>query len=499
MEFIKPWDEWLQSAVLASREQMGENWLQTYLTSPLWRFVLSSGLCGSQRWAGVLMPSVDRVGRYFPLTIVTAVQGDSGLPDLLFSSGSWFDRIEDLALTALDNDFDLDGFETSLAGLRLPSPMVEQNDVRQSEHKNRHDTGRIAFQIGTPESGRLAPAFARLSALLLEKYIPSYSLWNTEGSERVEASLIACEGLPPVDAFSSFLTGGWQSHGWNIRTARLQTFGMPEDSDSGVGAAPATVPRKLPDTAEMAASSPKRLRWTSFGATDVGKKRKVNEDALLVDEEKGLWIVADGMGGHRAGNLASSMVTGSFADVEVSGDIEKAVAQICLHLKQVNRLLYLFAAEAYDDQVVGSTVVALTAGGQRCGFVWAGDSRIYCYRHGDLVRLTRDHAVSVEDVGLEHRNGDAADPDHCEHCNVITRAVGAESELELDHEILEAEEGDTFLLCSDGLVKEVSVAEIGDVLASGTPRQCVTRLMDLALDRGARDNVTAIVVQAKGA
>ncbi|MCI0666967.1 MAG: type VI secretion system-associated protein TagF, partial [Methylococcaceae bacterium] len=80
-----------------------------------------------------------------------------------------------------------------------------------------------------------------------------------------------------------------------------------------------------------------------------------------------------------------------------------------------------------------------------------------------------------------------------------TRAVGAESELELDHEILEAEEGDTFLLCSDGLVKEVSVAEIGDVLASGTPRQCVTRLMDLALDRGARDNVTAIVVQAKGA
>lgn len=496
MEFVKPWDQWLQSGVAASREQLGDDWLKTYLTSPLWRFVLSSGLCGNQCWAGVMMPSVDRVGRYFPLTIVTAVQGCSGLPDLLWGLGPWFERLEDLALTALENDFEPEGFETSLAQLQLPSPLCSQNDARH-EPVIRGDAGRVAFRIGLHEPGYLTPAFARLSAMLLEKYLPAYSLWNTEGSERVEGSLIACEGLPPVDSFASFLTGCWGTRGWNIRIGRTQAFRMPEGLVSESEKMPARGSQASSDSSYIPQPVSVRVCWSSFGATDIGKIRKINEDDFLVDEEKGLWIVADGMGGHKAGDLASKMVTRSFAEVEISRDIEKAVSEVCAQLQQINRILYLFASERYDHQVVGSTVVALTARGARCGFVWAGDSRIYCVRHGDLVRLTRDHSWAGAEASPEGASRDAIDADRSELCNVITRAVGGDSDLELDHAIIEAEDGDTFLLCSDGLTKEVSLTEIGDLLSGGTPKECVTRLMKLALERGARDNVTAIVVQAK--
>ncbi|MGR9106235.1 MAG: type VI secretion system-associated protein TagF [Gammaproteobacteria bacterium] len=496
MEFIKPWDEWLQSSIAASREQLGATWLQHYLTSPLWRFVLSTGLCGGASWAGVIMPSVDRVGRYFPLTVAALVKESRGLPDLLCSASNWFDRIENLALTALNNDFDLDDFEASLTQLPLPEPLVEPNEALASPNDRHSGTGRSAFQISLDESNDLPPAFARLAGSLLEKYIPSFSLWNTEGSECVEGSLLACEGLPPVDSFSAFLTGEWQAHGWNLARSRVHTFNILQPGTSG------TLPRSETDAAELLDStrlpddSPETLTWVSHGATDVGRKRKVNEDSLFADDARRLWIVADGMGGHKAGRLASQMVTGSFADMVISENIEDAVSQISIQMKQINRILYTFAAEELAHQVIGSTVVAFTARGTHCGFVWAGDSRIYCCRHGDLVRLTRDHAWSDQDTAAQGSYTDPGAPEHSNRSNVITRAVGAQAALELDHQILEAEDGDTFLLCSDGLIKEVSTFEIGELLASGEPEECVARLMELALRRGARDNVTVLVVRA---
>lgn len=496
MEFIMPWDGWLQSGIAASREQMGEAWLETYLTSPLWRFVLSSGLCGAARWAGVVMPSVDRVGRYFPLTIVSPVNGSRGLAYLLSSAGTWFDQIEELALTALDNDFNLDTFETALARLQLPLLEVNPKDIRPKKNKDRNEEGRTAFQVGMSKSSDTPHAFAGLSEMLLKNYIPSFSLWNTGGSERVEGSLIACEGLPPVDVFSSFLNGRWQQHGWNIRTGRTQIFQAPEilarEKDSTLSNESENSCNDMRRTEPLSHS----FRWTAYGTTDVGKKRKVNEDALFLNEEQGLWVVADGMGGHEAGDVASERVTGGFAEIRISGSIEDSVSQICDRLKQTNQDLYELAAEQYEHQVVGSTVVALTGRGNRCGLIWAGDSRIYRLRNGELLQLTRDHALIEEDSGTGGGFVDDTEPESFGRCNIITRAVGAESDLELDSEIIEVENGDTFLLCSDGLIKEVSAVEIGNLLATGTPRECVGRLMGLALDRGARDNVTVLVVHA---
>ena len=496
MDFIRPWDEWLQSAVAASREQLGESWLQTYLTSPLWRFVLSAGLCGSRRWAGVVMPSVDRVGRYFPLTIVAAVDPCAGLPDLLCSAGGWFERIEEIALTALDNDFELDQFEAALARLQFPVPEADPDEAHPVDHKTRGAAGRTAFQVGVADSGDIPAGFARLSAMLFEKYIPSYSLWNSEGSDQVAGSLVACEGLPPVDAFSSFLNGGWLKHGWNVRTGQAQVFEKSRNPNADNDTLPPIEYRRFSDRAPVSELPSHNLRWASYGETNVGLKREINEDALLVNPELGLWIVADGMGGHHAGDLASKMAVAAFDEIQLSDDIAEAVSQVCVQIQQINRILYLFATEALDGQVIGTTLVALVGRGNRCGLIWAGDSRIYRLRRGEILQLTRDHAADEDETEAADRNIQGYAPESRERSNVITRAVGAEEYLELDRQIIDVDEGDLFVLCSDGLIKEVSPVEIENALSTGTPRECVSRLLDLALDRDARDNVTVIVVQA---
>ena len=113
-EFINPWDKWLQSAMAASQQQLAEHWLKAYLSSPVWRFALSPGLCGNAGWLGVLMPSVDRVGRYFPLTLALPVSTDINLSDVFIANNAWFTEVESIALTALEDNLDLNGFDNLL-------------------------------------------------------------------------------------------------------------------------------------------------------------------------------------------------------------------------------------------------------------------------------------------------------------------------------------------------------------------------------------------------
>ena len=120
--FIDYWDAWLQSVIATSRMQLGEHWLNTYLSSPLWRFVLSSGHCGTHPWAGVLMPSVDRVGRYFPLTIATSLSAGANPFAAAAAATEWFEEAEALALSALEaDDFDMDDFDAGVQGLGAPA------------------------------------------------------------------------------------------------------------------------------------------------------------------------------------------------------------------------------------------------------------------------------------------------------------------------------------------------------------------------------------------
>lgn len=234
------------------------------------------------------------------------------------------------------------------------------------------------------------------------------------------------------------------------------------------------------------------LQWHSSARSDVGRVRKINEDSHLDSGKFGLWVVADGMGGHAAGDLASSSIVAALADIAMPDSLSQLVDVVEERLFAVNRQLRDEAARR-EGQMIGSTVVALLAWRRHCICLWAGDSRVYRLRAGILEQLTRDHSQVEEmiDQGELLREDAASHP----AANVITRAVGADDELFIDLALYDLEAGDCFLLCSDGLYKEVADEEIAIHLAAHGVEEASQALLNLALDRGARDNVTVIVVQ----
>ncbi len=238
------------------------------------------------------------------------------------------------------------------------------------------------------------------------------------------------------------------------------------------------------------------LVWTSASRTDVGRKRRLNEDACLDRPELGLWVVADGMGGHSAGDYASRLIVESLGHLDPPPSMASFIGEVRNRLNTVNQML-LTETQRRGVDTIGSTVVALLALGRRCTCLWAGDSRAYLYRDGALNAVTRDHTVVEEYVqsGRMNRAQAAIAPD----ANVITRAVGVDPGMELDMTGEMLRPGDTFVLCSDGLYKELSEEDIAAACATGTSEEICTALMDEALHRGARDNVTVIVVQFRSA
>jgi protein phosphatase len=235
----------------------------------------------------------------------------------------------------------------------------------------------------------------------------------------------------------------------------------------------------------------KELHWSSASRTDVGMVRKLNEDSVLDLPELGLWMVADGMGGHAAGDFASGAIVAALASIPPPASLGALLGEVRQRLQNVNRRLNE-EARTRREQVIGSTVVALLIFGGHGVVVWAGDSRAYRYRCGEFIQLTRDHSQVEELVrlGLLTRDGIEGHP----AANVITRAVGVADFLELDSEMFALNEDDIFLLCSDGLYRELDDDAIKDCLALGDCRQSCDTLIESALARRARDNVSVIVV-----
>lgn len=239
---------------------------------------------------------------------------------------------------------------------------------------------------------------------------------------------------------------------------------------------------------------PGAFSWTSASRSHPGRVREVNEDACLAQSPCGVWAVADGMGGHSLGEFASRLAVRSLTDLGAAQSLEQRLASAQDRLQQAHRRLRAEAARR-DVPVIGTTIAALLVAGRRCACLWAGDSRVYLYRAGRLKQLTRDHS-QLEAVRSQHL-GSADDTLDRPPPNLITRALGADDALELDSVTLDVLDGDLFLLCSDGLSNEVSAAAMAQALLPGSCRLACESLLDLALERGAHDNVTAVVVRAE--
>jgi type VI secretion system protein ImpM len=468
-EFIRPWDVWIQAALSASRAHLGAHWLEIYLTSPIWRFVLGPGNCGKAALAGILMPSVDKVGRYFPLTLAAVIDDPRQAPaGLMTTAASWFDDLEQLALSALTNDIRLDDLDRELQERRLsPAPTAPPATGCGTGARNGH----LIFQTGMEKLDRLADAFTELNARLLPRSWPAFTLWSTNGSERLGPSLVVYDGLPPAEDFSCFLTGRWSSRG---NPHPIETCASIRPRGAGSGTA---------------------IRWRSSARTTAGKVRELNEDAFLEKPESGLWAVADGMGGHLAGDEAAGAVVDALGSVSPEDTIGSFSASVAARLENTNAELLRRSRKNDPHQIMGSTVVVMLAVGRHCAALWAGDSRLYRLRGGLLSQLTRDHSMISE---IELQGAPRPDtPAGNALSNIVTRALGAEPELALDTLAFEARPGDSYLLCSDGLVKEIRPREITDIISGPDCNASSRALIDLALARGARDNVTVVVITAE--
>ena len=235
--------------------------------------------------------------------------------------------------------------------------------------------------------------------------------------------------------------------------------------------------------------------WTSNARSDVGMVRELNEDSLLERAEDGLWVVADGMGGHTAGDVASQMICDRLGEIAPATGLGEFIERVEDCLIEVNQALRAIAARR-DAQTVGSTVVALLARGRHAACLWVGDSRLYRCRDGGIEQVSQDHALVEELVakGVLTREQAEGHP----QANLVTRAVGATDELLVDVESVELRDGDRFVLCSDGLDKEVSGEEIAATLSGPAGQPFSDLLVDLALSRGSRDNVSVITVEIGG-
>jgi protein phosphatase len=247
----------------------------------------------------------------------------------------------------------------------------------------------------------------------------------------------------------------------------------------------------------------------AFGRTDVGRRRKINEDSYLVSPETSLYAVCDGMGGHNAGEVASRMAIETISGFIERSAVEKEItwpwgldANLSFdanRLKTAIRLANARVFQAADNREeltgMGTTVVTAIVTGDVMTIGSAGDSRCYLVRAGELKQLTRDDSWVSAALGEGILNSD--DVEHHPLRNVITKAVGARDAIDLDVIEHDLQPGDVVMLCSDGLHGMIHDQEIGRILVASLPslEEASAHLVDAANEAGGRDNVTVVLLR----
>lgn len=473
--FREAWDTWLQRCMSDSQRQLGPHWLDCYLTSPLWRFFLCDGIAGGSSYAGVLLPSVDRVGRYFPLTVVVELPAELAALSFAEAAAGWFDEVEQLCAGALESpSFELLEFDQALAAtsrwlagldqLYLPRPFPGRSSQWRWPM-------RAVDSLGATLGGPLM--------ITAQTALRPMSLWWTAGSELVHPSVLLVRSLPKPESFADLLAGTWEGGRWDGEMTSPEPAGPQGQPTAVAGEA-----EVIPDYSVRSA-----------GASDPGTVRQENQDHHLLQDELRLWAVADGMGGHSQGEVASRMVVDALNSIMPTASLNAALDSVSTALTRVNGDLRRAALGVGRDELTGSTVVVLAIRGEEWGVFWAGDSRAYVSRDGSLTQLTRDHTVAAESA--EEVPGSLAEL--VVGGDEITRAVGGDEVLELDYTSGLVADRDRFLLCSDGLYSALGEARMAHCLQQGTPEEATRTLVQAARSAGALDNVTAVVVEVASA
>lgn len=229
-EFVQKWDEWLQVSIAHSRQELGPNWLDSYLVAPIWRFVVGPGILGSNAWIGVVAPSVDKVGRYFPLTLAFPISADVDIVETYLGNNEWFQNMEILARDALNPNLDFSEFEVKLGGC---APPVCEIDIGIGE--NTIPTLQSIF-ISTffcmPSYEGIEDCISQVRKMISESLQP-VSLWGAKYGDNHEHMLSVTDQLPEKERFCALLDLKFEAHDWiNASKQNLSNQNLEETSDN---------------------------------------------------------------------------------------------------------------------------------------------------------------------------------------------------------------------------------------------------------------------------
>ncbi len=233
--------------------------------------------------------------------------------------------------------------------------------------------------------------------------------------------------------------------------------------------------------------------FESYGVSHKGCVRDHNEDNYLVEPQIGLWVVADGMGGHEAGEVASASIVEHLATIGIASSAPDLRARFEDRLSRAHAEIRRISRSR--GVTIGSTVAALLAMDGRFACLWSGDSRVYLVRNATISQISRDH-TEVQEL-LDSGVISAAEAENWPRRNVITRAIGVNDEIDIDFQQGETLAGDVFILSTDGLTAHVSDAEIAAAALSAAPQAACEKLLAMVLERGGTDNVTIVLVKIR--
>ena len=389
--FLDAWDAWLQEGLHASRRQLGPQWLELYLTSPVWRFVLAEGVCGESAYAGVVLPSVDRVGRYFPLTLVSPLEVGSCLLEAACGAGrAWFDSAEALARRALDaSDLDLEDFDAEVESLEalLDRDALETSSRLMERIANGAFPGsasawHISMLGQTPQ--RAANALASIE---LQRTFRPCALWWTQGSETLEPGWLVTSGLPAPAGFAALLSGQWRESGWN----------------SVEVAAPLPQPRATEPPADLEQIlRPPEVRFAAAHPPLRHGPGASSEPRFVRRPEIGLWgVVAGGDSGARA-----DLITDVAHDLAPQATL---TAQVEAARQALQRALGSAPAAAWGASAAVA-VVFLLAQGTECALLWSGAVRAVRVQHGTSTELLDVGPTMPPDVPGEGMQAGVPEP-----------------------------------------------------------------------------------------
>lgn len=233
-DFIDPWDQWLQASIASSRQQLQDDWLDSYLNSPIWRFALSAGTAGALPTTGILMPSVDKAGRYFPFTLATLLPPGFNIFQVACATQQWYEAAETVALSVLEETPpDINALDGDVMAL---GPLADNAEAQTNAAPGLAGEDDLPWYFPIPAVTDMTDSMTLLVMQMMEQRCDAYSLWWTSGSEDIAPAMLMTHRLPPVSGYAAMIGGDWRAYGWSERA--VMHSAIPQASETIIDSVP---------------------------------------------------------------------------------------------------------------------------------------------------------------------------------------------------------------------------------------------------------------------